>query len=129
MSLACKNTQEINSPLRVLVTGSGSVYGLGIIRALKASVLSIEVFAVDMNPYTLGLYVADKGLIAPKVTSEEYYYKFIESLCKDYQINAIFNGSAAELSFYSKHRELLERSTGAKVFVSSPRVIKICCDK
>ncbi len=129
MSLACKNTQEINSPLRVLVTGSGSVYGLGIIRALKASVLSIEVFAVDMNPYTLGLYVADKGLIAPKVTSEEYYYKFIESLCKDYQINAIFNGSAAELPFYSKHRELLERSTGAKVFVSSPRVIKICSDK
>lgn len=129
MSAAYKNMQEINSPLSVLVTGAGSVYGLGIIRALKASSLAIEVISVDVNPYSLGLFFADKGFIAPKAAAEESYYMFIENLCKDHQIEAIFIGSTAELSFYAKNRESLERSTGAKVFVNSPRVLEICCDK
>lgn len=128
-SVACENIQENNSPLRVLVTGAGSVYGLGIIRALKASVLPVEIIAVDVNPYSLGLFIADKCFIAPQAAAEESYYMFIEKLCKNYQIKAIFIGSETELSFYSKKRELIERSTGAKVFVSSPKVIKICSDK
>jgi carbamoyl-phosphate synthase large subunit len=120
---------EINGPLSVLVTGSGSVYGLGIIRALKASVLPVEITAIDANPYSLGLFFADKGFIAPRAADEESYYKFIENLCKDHQIEAIFIGSTAELPFYAKNRESLERSTGAKVFVNSPTVIELCTDK
>lgn len=119
---------KINSPLRILVTGAGSVYGLGIIRALQASRLPIEVIAVDMNPFSLGLFVADKSYIAPAVWDESYYF-FIENLCKTHQIKGIFIGSGSELSFYAKHREVLEESTGTKVFVSSPKVIKICRDK
>jgi carbamoyl-phosphate synthase large subunit len=57
---------EVNDPLNVLVTGAGSVYGLGIIRALKASVLPIETIAIDTNPYSLGLFFADKGFSAPR---------------------------------------------------------------
>jgi len=129
LSAAYRNMQEINSPLRVLVTGAGSVYGLGIIRALKASALAIEVIAADINPYSLGLFFADKGFIAPRAAAEESYYMFIENLCKEHQIKAIFTGSTAELSFYAKNRESLERSTGAKVFVNPPRVLELCCDK
>jgi len=102
---------------------------MGIIRALKASVLPIEILAVDMNPYSLGLFIADKCFIAPQAESEESYYLFIEKLCKNYQIKAIFIGSGAELSFYAKKRDMLEKSTGVKVFVSSPKVLKICTDK
>jgi carbamoyl-phosphate synthase large subunit len=120
---------EINSPLSVLVTGAGSVYGLGIIRALKASVLPVELIATDVNPYSLGLFFADKGFIAPRAADEESYYMFIENLCKDHQIKAIFIGSTAELSFYAKNRESLERSTETKVFVNSPAVIELCTDK
>lgn len=115
--------------MRVLVTGAGSVYGLGIIRALKASAVAIEVIAIDCNQYSLGLFLADKGIIAPKVKPEENYYKFIEKLCKDHQIKAIFIGSTAELSFYAKNRESLEISTGAKVFVNPPAVLELCTDK
>lgn len=119
----------MNSALRVLVTGAGSVYGLGIIRTLKASVLPIEILAVDVNPYSLGLFIADKSFIAPRVADEESYYIFIENLCKNYQVRAVFIRSGTELSFYSRKRTLIEKSTGAKVFVSSPTVIKICSDK
>lgn len=129
MSAAYRNTHEINSPLRVLVTGAGSVYGLGIIKALKAAALAIEVIAADINPYSLGLFFADKGFIAPRAAAEENYYMFIENLCKEHQIKAIYTGSTAELSFYAKNRESLEKSTGAKVFVNSPTVIEICSDK
>lgn len=129
MSAAYKNMHEDISPLSVLVTGSGSVYGLGIIRALKASVLPVEIIAIDTNPYSLGLFFTDKSFIAPRAAAEESYYMFIENLCKDHQIKAIFIGSTAELSFYAKNRESLQRSTGAKVFVNSPAVIEICTDK
>lgn len=129
MSAACKSMNEVNNPMNVLVTGAGSVYGVGIIRALKASELSLEIIAIDVNPYSLGLYFADKGFIAPRAAAEESYYMFIENLCKDHQIKAIFIGSTAELSFYAKNRESLERSTGAKVFVNSPAVIELCTDK
>jgi len=128
-SVACRNTQEINSLLRVLVTGAGSVYGLGIIMALKASVPPVEIYAIDSNPYSLGLFVADKCFVAPKAAAEESYYMFIENLCKAHQLQAIFIGSTAELSFYAKNREALERSTGTKVFVNSPAVIELCSDK
>jgi len=47
---------EINGTLSVLVTGAGSVYGLGIIRSLKESVLPVETIAIDSNPYSLGLF-------------------------------------------------------------------------
>ena len=129
MSAAYKNMNEINGPLNVLVTGAGSVYGQGIIRALKASVLPVEIIAIDTNPYSLGLFSADKSFIAPRAADEESYYMFIKNLCIDHQIKAIFIGSTAELPFYSRNRESLERSTGAKVFVNSPAVIELCTDK
>lgn len=120
---------EINGLLSVLVTGAGSVYGLGIIRELKASVLPVETIAIDTNPYSLGLYFADKSFIAPRAADEESYYMFIENLCKEHQIKAIFIGSTAELPFYSRNRESLEASTGSKVFVNSPEVLELCTDK
>ncbi|MEL7568427.1 MAG: ATP-grasp domain-containing protein [Dehalobacterium sp.] len=115
--------------MSVLVTGAGSVYGTGIIRALKASVLPIKILAVDINPYALGLFMADKCFVVAQAGFEESYYLFIENLCKNYQIKAIFIGSGREISFYAPKKEMLEKSTGAKVFVSSPKVIKICTDK
>lgn len=129
MSAAYKNMNEINSPLSVLVTGAGSVYGLGIIKALKASALPLEIIAIDINPYSLGLFFSDKSFIAPRAAAEESYYMFIENLCKDHQIKAIFIGSTQELSFYAKNRESIEMSTGAKVFVNSPAVLELCTDK
>jgi carbamoyl-phosphate synthase large subunit len=129
LSAAYKNMNEINGPLSVLVTGAGSVYGLGIIRALKASVLPVETIAIDTNPYSLGLFFADKSFIAPRAADEENYYMFIENLCIDHQIKAIFIGSTAELPFYSRNKESLETSTGSKVFVNSPRVLELCTDK
>lgn len=120
---------EINDTLSVLVTGAGSVYGLGIIRSLKESVLPVETIAIDANPYSLGLFVAHKSFIPPKVAEEESYYRFIKNLCINHQIKGIFIGSTAELPFYSRNRESLEKSTGAKVFVNSPAVIELCTDK
>lgn len=120
---------EISDILRVLITGAGSVYGQGIIRSLNESSLPIETIAIDSNPYSLGLFTAHKSFIAPRVTDEHSYYMFIKQLCINHQIKAIFIGSTAELPFYSRNRETLESSTGAKVFVNSPKVLELCTDK
>lgn len=129
MSAAYRNMNEIDAPLSVLVTGAGSVYGMGIIKALQASLLPVVIIAIDSNPYSLGLFFADKSFIAPRVSEEESYCIFIENLCKSHQIKAIFIGSTAELPFYSRNRESLERATSVKVFVNSPAVIELCTDK
>lgn len=112
----------------MLVTGAGSILGVGIIRALQASVIPIEIIAIDTNPYALGLYLADKEFLAP-VTCAKGFYAFVKNLCKKFEIKAIFIGSNSELAFYANKRRLIEESTGARVFVSSPEVIKICNDK
>lgn len=96
---------------------------------MQASVIPLEIIAIDTNPYSLGLYLADKGFLTPDVTNEKDYYTFINNLCKKFLIKAIFIGSNSELAFYAKKRQLIEESTGARVFVSSPKVIKICNDK
>lgn len=129
MSATYNNMNDINDPINVLVTGAGSVYGLGIIRALKASVLPLEIIAIDTNPYSLGLFFTKKSFIAPRAADEESYYMFIKNLCIDHNIKAIFIGSTAELPFYSRNRGSVERATGSKVFVNPPAVIELCTDK
>ena len=127
--IVCNNIKAVDHPLTVLVTGAGSVYGMAVVTALHQSVLPVRIIAIDINPYAPGLYMADEGFLAPSVTAAQRYAAFVEGLCQKYQIRAIFIGSETELSFYAKKKKALEQLTDAKIFVSSPKVIKICTDK
>ena len=115
--------------VNVLVTGSGSLYGVAIIQSLVKSDLDLKVVAVDMNARTLGLHLAHRGYIFPPVHEEELYFKRLQRIMVKEKIHGVFVASSRELSFFSGRKAELEETTGARIFTNSPEVLKICLDK
>lgn len=115
--------------IHVLISGSGSLYGVAIIQSLLKSDLALKLVACDINPRTLGLHLAHRGYIVPPVQQEEQYLKQLSNIIEKENINAIFVASSKEISFFSNHKAQIEENTGARVFVNPPGVLEICCDK
>lgn len=117
------------SKLNVLITGSGSLYGVALIKALRQSDLRPRLVACDVEPRTLSLYLAHRGYIVPPVDPEERYHSALLNIISREKIDAVFIASSHEIEFYSTHRGEIENATGARVFVNPPRVLSICNDK
>ena len=115
--------------LNVLVTGSGSLYGVAVIQSLLKSDLDLKVVAVDIDARTLGLHLAHRGYIFPPVRQEELYFKRLRRVMAKEKIHGVFVASSRELSFFSSRKAELEETTGARVFTNSTEVLKICLDK
>ncbi|OIK10937.1 hypothetical protein BIV60_19385 [Bacillus sp. MUM 116] len=115
--------------LNVLITGSGSLYGVAVIQSLLKSKLNVKLVAADTQSSALGLHLAHRGYIVPPVKEEQLYLERLLDIIRAEKIDAIFIASSQELSFYSHYKALLERETKAKVFTNSVPVLSICSDK
>lgn len=115
--------------LNVLITGSGSLYGVAVIQSLLNSKLNVNLVATDTQPYALGLHLAHCSYIVPPVKEEHLYLKRLLEILRANKIDAIFIASSQELPFYSKYKTLIENETKSKVFSNSVNVLSICSDK
>ncbi len=115
--------------VNVLVTGSGSLYGVAIIRSLVNGPLNCQVIAADTDPMTLGLYFAHRRYLVPRAANTAAWLKKIVEICRREKVHGIFTGSSHETEAYAKYREQITQLTGAKVFVHQPEVIATCLDK
>lgn len=115
--------------LKVLITGSGSVYGVAVIQSLLKSKLNTKLIATDTQPYALGLYLAQHSYIVPHVKDEQLYLKRLLEILRLESIDAIFIASSQELSFYSRNKALIENEIKCKVFSNPQDVLSICNDK
>ncbi len=115
--------------INVLISGSGSLYGVAILQALLKSELALKLVACDMSPRTLGLYLAHQAYLVPPVHQQEQYLKELLTIIEQESIQAIFVASSKELDFYSQHKADIEKKTGAKVFTNEPETLKLCSDK
>lgn len=113
----------------VLISGSGSLYGVAVIQSLLRSDLSLKLVACDMSARTLGLYLAHQAYLVPSVHQEERYLTSLLNIIAKENIHAIFVASSHELDFYSHHKLDIEEKTGAKVFTNFPDILNICHDK
>ena len=119
---------------KVLVTGSGSIVGQGIIKSLKLanikknSVLKYEIVAADMSALSAGIYRSDFGTLVPPASSGNYI-EFIERICKELGITAIFVGSDLELLPLAHARDKIEKETGTLILTNPIEVISTCKDK
>jgi carbamoyl-phosphate synthase large subunit len=114
--------------LKALVTGAGALLGQGIIRALRAGSLGVEIIAADPSPYSAGLYLADRGRLLP-LAADPGYLDAVRALIRTERPDIVFIGTDVELPVLSGARENLEHEFGTVVLVSSPRVVGIANDK
>ncbi len=115
--------------VNVLVTGSGSLYGVAVIQSLVKSALNCYVVAADTNPMTLGLYLAHQKYLMPRADQTKAWLRKIVSICNQENIHAVFTGSSHEIETYARYSDYIFLLTGAKVFVHPQEVIDACLDK
>ena len=115
-------------PIRVVVTGAGSIVGQGIIKALRLSELPLYLIATDIAPLNQALYRADEGLILPRVESDGSLEIILERLSR-IGVDVVMIGSEFDLAFFSLHRGEIEERLGCTVVVSPPTTVEIADDK
>ncbi|WP_094606546.1 hypothetical protein SPSIL_056990 [Sporomusa silvacetica DSM 10669] len=115
--------------VNVLISGSGSLYGVAIIQSLLRSELPLKLVACDVSARTLGLYLAHQAYIVPPAHQEELYLTSLFNIIAKENIHAIFVASSHELAFYSHNKLDIEKKTGAKVFTNFPETLNLCNDK
>lgn len=115
--------------INILISGSGSIYGVAIIQALLKSDLPLKLVACDISARTLGLYLAHRAYIVPPAAQAERYLSKLMTIITKENIHAIFVASSHELAFYSHNKLTIENKTGVKVFTNLPHTMEICNDK
>lgn len=115
--------------VNVLISGSGSLYGVAIIQSLLRSDLNLKLVACDISARTLGLYLAHQAYIVPPAQQGELYLTNLLRIIEKENIHAVFVASSHELAFYSYNKPEIEKRTGVKVFINPPEILNLCNDK
>lgn len=120
--------------VKVLVTGSGGIVGQGIIKSLKLAnnkkdnTVKYEIVAADTSALSAGIYRGDFGTLVPPASSSNYI-EFIDRVCKELGITAIFVGSDEELLPLVRAKDQFERKTGTLILTNQSQITSICVDK
>jgi carbamoyl-phosphate synthase large subunit len=119
---------------KVLITGTGSILGQGIIKSLKlsnakhSSPVTYEIFAADMSPQAAGLYRCDKAFLISAPSSDGYGGRIIE-ICRENNIDAIFVGTDEEIIPLADLEDQIKKESGAAVITNPKKVIEMASDK
>jgi carbamoyl-phosphate synthase large subunit len=112
----------------VLITAAGVATAGNVISALRSQKdLNFKIVAVDADPLSYGLYLADKFYIVPKV-NERLYIPEIMNICKRERIDVLIPLWSNEILLYSEKREEFKK-IGVRIAISEPGTVKTCIDK
>lgn len=115
-------------PLRVIVTGGGSIVGQGIIKALRHSRLPLRIVCTDIAALNAGILRADEAAVLPPVERPGALAAWLGAI-RELRADVLMIGSEYDLAFFSEHRPTIEVQTGCKVIASSPETVAIADDK
>ena len=69
-------------PITVLLTSAGVATAVNVIHALRHStLLDVKIVSVDMDPFSAGLYLADKHHMVPPAKKPQYLDEILK-ICK-----------------------------------------------
>lgn len=113
----------------VLVTAIGGFsHGEQILKALlEAPGYRYRLHGADARSFCPQFAMVDTAHQLP-LASEPEYLDALLSLCKRFNVRALFHGSEPELKFMSENRALLKQE-GILVPINPPEVISLCMDK
>lgn len=87
-----------------------------------------DVCAADMSDLAPALKFADKRFIVPKIADDGYIPKIID-ICKENEVSLVVPTIDTELVVLAENKTEIEEKSGAKVLISAPDAVKVCCDK
>lgn len=116
------------SSRRVLITGIGGNVGQGVLKSLRASQRAFHIVGIDMEALSAGFSLVDSYYQTPR-TGDPAFRAELEKIARAEKLEAIYVCSPAELEFFARQKEELERELGLSVFVNPPEVIEIGSDK
>ena len=121
--------------INIAVTGIGSLIGQAVIKSIQRSDLNdkINIIGFDYFNDTVGsFWIEEKynlpDILKPGVTHEEWLDVIVKVIIER-NIKILFIGVDFELPIFAKHKEDIEKKTGATVMVSSSEVVEIADDK
>ncbi|MBE6727791.1 MAG: ATP-grasp domain-containing protein [Ruminococcaceae bacterium] len=97
-------------------------------RARKKLEIDGNIIAVDISKTAPAIYFADRFYIISRICDEAYIDDIID-VCKKENIDLIVPTIDTELLKLAENRDLIEKSTNAKVLLSDMSVVSICRDK
>ncbi len=121
--------------INIAVTGIGSLIGQAVIKSIQRSDLidKINIIGFDYFKDTVGSFWIDEKYILPDIlkagVTHEEWLDVIVKVIIERDIKLLFIGVDFELPIFAKHKEDIERKTGATVMVSSSEVVEIADDK
>ena len=81
-----------------------------------------------MSDTAPAIYHADKQYLVCRIDHDNYIDEIID-ICKQENISLVVPTIDTELEKLSKNKELIEKTTNAKVLISNEKVIKACRNK
>lgn len=114
--------------INVMVTAAGAPGAPGIIKSLRLNgERKVKIVATDMNPESVGLFMADNAYVVPPGGSSEFIPEMLEIAEKD-EIDVIIPLATYELMNFSKNKRKFEK-VGTRVMVSDPKPLEIANNK
>jgi len=110
--------------LTVYINSSGSINGINVIQALEQD---FRIIAGDVNPFSAGIHLADKGYIMPPTDSKAFLPKLLDVCIQENVDIALPIHSSDFLAFY-RIKPMLE-AYNIKTYSVDPETWKICYDK
>lgn len=114
--------------IKILVSGAGGDVGQGVLKALAASRLDIELYTTCISPHSSWLHQGIKSFIAPP-SADEGYVDYLIRLIRRFGIQVFFPTVDGEITKIAREKTRIEGETGALVFVDDLDRVSICDDK
>lgn len=117
-----------NKKITALVTGAGGrSVGYQIFECLKVYKKNYRIIAADTDPFSPGIYEADKGYLLPQANSKDYIPSLIK-LSKKEKVDVILPGSLPEILVISKNEKILLKNNIVPI-TNSYELVKGTYDK
>jgi len=115
------------------ILGAGSLFGQGLIKALRQGTVPHRVVGFDVFPHAVGLYWSDASYLlpsqsAPDFSESDYLEQLLDGLREEH-VNILLVATEFDLALMARYRAVLEAQSECKVVVSSPEVVEIARDK
>ncbi len=113
--------------MRIAVTGVGGGVGQSIMKALSIATLPVEVYPIDVQPLSAGLFRGAEGVVLPKLETGEL--ASWECWLKEKEIIALIPGSDYDMLPLASIREDWLVRQICTVLVSDLPLVQTCRDK